>query len=114
MGDMKLRSSRHCRHRRLRYRRHRRSVSIVEKKEDRCKRRNVSHGKQKINKKLRGRRVTVHSSSYRLRVVRGAMLMSMEEMVNKKQIKGATKKVTFVARGNPNRRLNNWLAEIFL
>jgi hypothetical protein len=59
MGDMKLWSSRHYRHRRRRYRRRRyrrrrgRSIVQKKKKEGRCKRQNVSHG-EKIKKPQRG------------------------------------------------------------
>jgi hypothetical protein len=83
MGDMKLWSSRRYRHRRHRHRRHRRRRSKVEKKRAGCKRQKVGHGKKdkKINKKNKVRRrrgITVHWSFYRVRVVRGAKLESME------------------------------------
>jgi transposase len=53
-GNLKLETSRQYRHRRRRYRRYRRSRSIFEKKKGRCKKAEVSHGEQMMNKLRRG------------------------------------------------------------
>jgi hypothetical protein len=81
MGDMKLWSSRHCRHRYRRYRPHRRSRSKVEKKIEQWKRQIVSQGKEGRTRCEEGR-IIVCSSSLKIVVVvivRGVMLMSIEK-----------------------------------
>ncbi|SAL99969.1 hypothetical protein [Absidia glauca] len=67
MGDVKLWWSRHCRHRVRRYRRHRRSLSIVKKKRKDAKRRMlVMVGKSRYLV-VRRRKISIAKGCVRLR-----------------------------------------------